>query len=53
MDSSKSPTYGEQKGSAYKGSFGCTCYHPLFAFNHIGYVELCACDPVTSLVSRI
>jgi hypothetical protein len=30
MDSSESPTYGEQEGSAYNGHFGCTCYHPLF-----------------------
>jgi Transposase DDE domain group 1 len=34
MDSSESPTYGEQEGSAYNGHFGCTCYHPLFVFNH-------------------
>jgi len=26
-DSSESPTYGEQEGSAYNGHFGCTCYH--------------------------
>src|SRR5882762_3330393 len=30
MDSSESPTYGAQEGSAYNGHFGCTCYHPLF-----------------------
>jgi hypothetical protein len=30
MDSSVSPTYGEQEGSAYNGHFGQTCYHPLF-----------------------
>src|SRR5207245_6181098 len=30
MDSSESPTYGEQEGSAYNGHFGCTRYHPLF-----------------------
>ena len=28
MDSSESPTYGEQEGGAYNGHFGCTCYHP-------------------------
>ncbi len=33
MDSSVSPTFGEQEGSAYNGHFGCTCYHPLFVFN--------------------
>ena len=34
MDSSVSPTHGEQEGTAYNGHFGCTCYHPLFLFNH-------------------
>jgi hypothetical protein len=42
MDSSESPTYGEQEGSAYSGHFGCTCYHPLFVFNQLGDVERCA-----------
>jgi len=41
MDSSESPTYGEQEGSAYNGHFGCTCYHPLFVFNQLGGVERC------------
>src|SRR5215469_15287224 len=44
MDSSESPTYGEQEGSAYNGHFGCTCYHPLFVFN-LGDVERCALRP--------
>ena len=39
MDSSESPTYGEQEGSAYNGHFGCTCYHPLFVFNQFGDLE--------------
>jgi len=39
MDSSESPTYGSQEGSAYNGYFGCTCYHPLFCFNEFGDVE--------------
>jgi hypothetical protein len=26
MDSSESPTYGEQEGSACTGHFGCTLY---------------------------
>ena len=42
IDSSESPTYGEQEGSAYNGHFGCTCYHPLFVFNQFGDVERCA-----------
>ena len=36
MDSSESPTHGEQEGSAWNGHFGCTCYHPLFVFNQYG-----------------
>src|SRR3954470_7392230 len=45
IDSSESPTYGEQEGSAYNGHFGCTCYHPLFVFNQFGDVERCALRP--------
>src|SRR5580700_11328967 len=44
-DSSESPTYGEQEGSAYNGHFGCTCYHPLFVFNQLGDLERCALRP--------
>jgi hypothetical protein len=35
MDSSESPTHGEQEGSAWNGHFGCTCYHPLFVFQPV------------------
>ena len=42
MDSSESPTFGAQEGSAYNGHFGCTCYHPLFVFNQFGDLERCA-----------
>jgi hypothetical protein len=45
MDSSVSPTYGEQEGSAYNGHFSCTCYHPLFVFNQFGDLERCALRP--------
>jgi Transposase DDE domain group 1 len=45
MDSSGSPTYGEQEGSAYNGHFACTCYHPLFVFNQFGDVERCVLRP--------
>jgi hypothetical protein len=45
IDSSESPTYGEQEGSAYNGHFGCTCYHPLFVFNQFGDVERCVLRP--------
>lgn len=36
LDSSESPVYGDQEGSAYNGYFGLTCYHPLFCFNQFG-----------------
>src|SRR3954452_6591226 len=39
MDSSESPTHGEQEGTAWNGHFGCTCYHPLFLFNQFGDLE--------------
>ena len=42
MDSSVSPTYGDQEGAAYNGHFACTCYHPLFVFNQFGDLERCA-----------
>ena len=45
MDSSESPTHGEQEGSAWNGHFGCTCYHPLFVFNQFGDLERCALRP--------
>jgi Transposase DDE domain group 1 len=45
MDSSESPTHGEQEGSAYNGHFGCTCYHPLFVFNQFGDLERCLLRP--------
>ena len=39
MDSSDSPTYGHQEGSAYNGYSEWTCYHPLFCFNQLGDME--------------
>jgi hypothetical protein len=45
MDSSESPTYGNQEGSAYNGHFGCCCYRPLFCFNQFGDLERCALRP--------
>jgi hypothetical protein len=41
MDSSESPTHGQQEGSAWNGHFGCSCYHPLFVFNQYGDLERC------------
>ena len=45
MDSSVSPTFGDQENTAYNGHFGCTCYHPLFVFNQFGDLERCALRP--------
>jgi hypothetical protein len=45
MDSSVSPTHGEQEMSVWNGHYGCTCYHPLFVFNQFGDLERCALRP--------
>ena len=45
MDSSVSPTHGNQEGSAYNGHFGGTCYHPLFLFNQFGDLERSSLRP--------
>ncbi|NNM99490.1 MAG: IS1380 family transposase [Candidatus Eremiobacteraeota bacterium] len=45
MDSSVSPTHGEQEKSVWNGHFGCTCFHPLFVFNQFGDLERCALRP--------
>ena len=45
MDSSVSPTHGEQELSAWNGHFECTCYHPLFVFNQFGDLERGALRP--------
>jgi hypothetical protein len=45
MDSSVSPTHGDQEKSVWNGHFGCTCYHPLFVFNQHGDLERCALRP--------
>jgi hypothetical protein len=45
LDSSESPTWGEQEGSAWNGHFRCTCYHPLFLFNQFGDLERCLLRP--------
>jgi len=39
MDSSESPTHGEQEDSAWNGYFKRRCYHPLFCFNQYGDLE--------------
>ena len=45
MDSSVSPTHGEQEMSIWNGHYQCTCYHPLFVFNQFGDLERCALRP--------
>jgi hypothetical protein len=45
MDSSVSPTHGEQENSVWNGHYECTCYHPLFVFNQLGDLERCALRP--------
>jgi len=42
MDSSVSPTHGEQGRTVYNGHFGCIRYHPLFVFNQFGDLERCS-----------
>ena len=39
LDSSESPTYGAQEGSAYNGHFTKTCCHSLSCFNYLGDFE--------------
>lgn len=39
MDSSVSPAYGDQEGTAHNDHFGCTGYHPLFVFNQFDDLE--------------
>jgi hypothetical protein len=39
MDSSVSPTHGDQEGTAYNGHFGWSCYHPLFVSDQFGDLE--------------
>jgi hypothetical protein len=40
MDSSVSPTHGEQEMSVWNGHYACTCYHPLFVFTRIPRMTL-------------
>ena len=46
VDSSASPTHGEQEHSVWNGHYDCTCYHPLlFVFDQYGDLERCALRP--------
>ena len=50
MDSSVGPTHGEQELSVWNGHYACTCFHPLFVFNHFGDLERCALRPGTCIL---
>ena len=43
LDSSESPTHGQQEASAYNGHFRCWCYHPLLIFNQFGDLDRLSC----------
>jgi hypothetical protein len=45
MDSSVSPTHGDQENSVWNGHYECSCYHPLFLFNQFGDLERCELRP--------
>ena len=45
VDSSVSPTHGEQEMSVWNGHTPTTCYHPLFVFNQFSNLERCALRP--------
>jgi hypothetical protein len=45
MDSSVSPTHGDQEMSVWNSHYACTCYHPLFLFNQFGDLERCELRP--------
>jgi hypothetical protein len=48
MDSSVSPTFGGQEGTAYNGHIGGTCYHPLLcSISSVTWSDV-PCGPATS-----
>jgi Transposase DDE domain group 1 len=49
MDSSVSPTHGEQEMSVWNGHYECTCYHPLFVFNQFGDVDMRPSPPASPI----
>ena len=48
MDSSVSPTHGEQENSVWNGRYDGACYHPLFVFNQFGDLEAARFVPAIS-----
>jgi hypothetical protein len=53
MDSSVSPTHGEQEMSVWNGHYACICYHPLFVFNRFGDLERSAASRQRSQRRRL
>ncbi len=47
MDSSVSPTHGQQEMSVWNGHYARTCHHPLFVFNQFGDLDAVLCVPAT------
>jgi hypothetical protein len=45
IDSERERDLCRAGGKRLHGHFGCSCYHPLFAFNQLGDVERCALRP--------
>jgi Transposase DDE domain group 1 len=56
MDSSVSPTHGEQENSVWNGHYACTCYHPLFGstssvtWNYVRFVPATSTAPTDGKV---
>jgi hypothetical protein len=45
MDSSVSPTHGDQEGAAYDSHFAYSCYGPLLVSIQFGDLERCVLRP--------
>jgi hypothetical protein len=52
MDSSVSPTHGEQELSVWNGHYA-TCYHPLFVFNQFGDLERSVLRELRALLGEL
>jgi hypothetical protein len=52
MDSSESPTFGQQEGSAYNGHFRCTCYIRCSCSTSSATSSAAPCGPATSTAPK-
>src|SRR5262245_61935728 len=52
MDSSESPTHGQQEGSAWNGHFGCTCYHRCSSSTSSATSSAAFCGPATCIAQK-